>query len=364
MFFGAGNVVFPLILGRAAGAETSSALLGIAVSGVLCPLLGLIAMIYARGDLKVFLRRLGRWPSFICQVILNLSIGLFVVSRLFVLMHVSMKTFFPTLSLELFSGMISVFLFFLAYKPHRIIHLLGTVLTPVLLLILSVLIAAGIWGAPSLPYSEGHGAEAAILGLKCGYQMMDLMSALVFSSLVIPPLLNSQTNGAQTQPIFKTMLGASSIAAALLLVTYAGLVWVAAHYGSQLPSSIPSEELLSALAFKILGPYGEIISSLIVFFACLTTAISSASIFAKFLRTDILKEKVGPNLALIIALGMASLIAMLGFAKIMQLMTPVAELLYPALIALCLLNIGNRIQTVRAPVFFILGFGAGILYIS
>ena len=58
MFFGAGNIVFPLIIGRSAGSEALSAIGGLGLSAVLFPFLGLIAMMLYQGNLKDFLARL------------------------------------------------------------------------------------------------------------------------------------------------------------------------------------------------------------------------------------------------------------------------------------------------------------------
>lgn len=342
MFFGAGNVVFPLILGRNTGSEMSFALLGIGISGVLFPFLGLIAMLFSGGDLKKFLSRLGKWPAFVCHLILNFTMGLFVVSRLFILMHVSAKIFFPNLSLIFFSSLIVILLYGLTYKPHRLITMLGTVLTPLLLVVLGVLMVAGIIGAPSISLATGTSFDSTIQGLTCGYQMMDLLSALVFATLIIPHLMGRKSHSIVDKEIFRKIVAASAIAAFLLMITYVGLVWVAAHYRDQLPYSIPAEELLSVLAFKLLGPQGGVISSLIVFFACLTTAMSSASIFGKYLQSEIFRGKIKENSALILALIMAAFLATLGFSKIMQMVSPLLEVLYPILIVLCLFNIGSR----------------------
>lgn len=367
MFFGAGNVVFPLILGRESGSGYSYALLGIGISGVLFPFLGLISMLFCRGDLKAFLGRLGLWPSRICLLVLNVALGLFIVSRLFTLMHASIQIFLPHLSLELFSLFACLLVFFLTFKPHRMVTLLGIVLTPLLLLVLGILVFSGILNAPVTPLIEKTNLEFVGQGLKCGYQMIDLISALLYGTLIIPPLFKEEAkenSSMKDRKIFKKMFQACSISAFLLILTYVGLTWIAAHYGSQIGTAIPSEGLLSALAFKILGPYGGIISSGIIFLACLTTAMSCSSIFANYLRKEICQSKISMPVSLLISLILSAFLATLGFERIMTILTPLIEILYPALIILCLLTIGNHLfqtKLTRAPVYFMLGFAIGIL---
>ncbi|MBI3508598.1 MAG: branched-chain amino acid transport system II carrier protein [Chlamydiia bacterium] len=355
MFFGAGNVVFPLLIGREAGTQVGVALLGIGISGVLFPFLGLIAMMHYRGDLRAFLRRLGEGPGFICLFLLNIIMGPIVISRLFTLMHASITMILP-ISLELCSVLLCALVFALTYRAQRIISLLGIILTPVLLLVLALLVIAGLRGAPDPVQPVASSWTLALNGLKGGYQMMDLLGALLFSTLIIPHVMGTSQ---QEGNFSKNMIGASVVAALLLLISYAGLGWVAAHHSAHLSPSLPPEALLGALSYHVLGESGAYLASAIVFLACLTTAISLAAVFAHFLQHDLFKEKIGPKTSLGIALSMPAMVATLGFEGIMRLASPLLDVIYPALIVLCLVNIAR--WPVRAPVFFSLGFTAGAL---
>jgi LIVCS family branched-chain amino acid:cation transporter len=363
MFFGAGNLIFPLLLGQKAGMQTPAALVGLGISAVLFPLLGMVAMTYYQGDSRAFLGRLGKWPAFFCLLILNLVMGpLGVTPRLFTLMHASAKVFWPELPFLPFSLALCVVIFFLTYKPHRIISVLGTALTPLLLLTLAVIVYAGAIHAPGAADVSESGWYFALEGLKGGYQMMDLVASVLFSSLIISHFTSGSQTGAMGRGVFKKTLMASCIAAGLLMVTYVGLGWVAAHHGRFLPSTIAPEEILNALSYRLLGSWGAVVAAGAVFLACLTTAISIASVFSSYLRHDLCRDKVHPHVALVGTLLSSVATATLGFSGIMRLMAPLLDMLYPALIALCLVNIGHRVfhvQSVRAPVFFVLGFAAG-----
>ncbi len=54
MFFGAGDLIWPLILGGTAGDKNIYAVLGLLITGVSLPLLGLMAMMLFRGNYKAF----------------------------------------------------------------------------------------------------------------------------------------------------------------------------------------------------------------------------------------------------------------------------------------------------------------------
>ena len=55
MLFGAGNVVYPLALGRDIGHQVWFGLLGFVLTAVIVPLIGLVSTMLADGDYKLFL---------------------------------------------------------------------------------------------------------------------------------------------------------------------------------------------------------------------------------------------------------------------------------------------------------------------
>ncbi|MBS0628275.1 MAG: branched-chain amino acid transport system II carrier protein, partial [Verrucomicrobia bacterium] len=112
MFFGAGNIIFPLLVGHLSGNQTPYALLGLSFSAVAFPVLGLIAMTLSFGNLAIFLKKLGKYPAIILLFILQITQGpLGCMPRLITLMHASLKTYLPNLSLLLFSLLISGLIF-------------------------------------------------------------------------------------------------------------------------------------------------------------------------------------------------------------------------------------------------------------
>lgn len=336
MFFGAGNLVFPLILGQLSGTEVPYAILGLGLSAVAFPFLGLIAMMLYAGNIGLFLSRLGKWPALICLLVLQMSQGpAGAMPRLVTLMHASLKPYFPSFSLLWFSLFICAAVFLLTIRPQRIIHLLGVILTPLLLLILGALIVVGaLWAPEAQPVFEGS-VHHFSQGLKLGYQTMDLAAALLFATVIMPHLSQGTTD---RKEIRRRMTYASLIASGLLMATYVGLSWLSAHHhlGQMAP-----EDLLQRIAMQILGPFGGMISAAAVFLACLTTAISLAAVFSSYLQKEVLKNRFGHAPSLAFTLGATAIIAMLGFSGIVKLWGPLLEALYPALIILCVWNIAR-----------------------
>lgn len=366
MFFGAGNIVFPLILGQLSGSEISFAILGLSISAVIFPFLGLIAMMFYGGDLILFLSRLGKWPSFSLLLILQLTQGpVCCLPRLVTLMHASIKPYFPEISLFIFSILICTALFLLTFRPQKIVDLLGTILTPFLLIALGLLIVFGIMNAPGAPLATEGSFHHFIQGIKGGYQTMDLISSLLFATLILPHLSQGLSNLpalAAKKIMHRRMIGASLIAASLLMATYIGLCWISANHSFSLNPTLSPEDLFQTIAVKVLGPAGGVIAAIAIFLACLTTAISLTVVFSEYLRSNLLNKKISSIFTLSATLLISGAFANLGFSGIMQFMGPILEILYPSLIVLCLFNIAHalyRVQSVQAPVFFALGFALG-----
>ena len=360
MFFGAGNLIFPLLVGKSAGSQTPAALFGFTISAVAFPLLGLISMMFYQGSLHRFLERLGKGPAFCLLLVLQIAQGPLCMSRLFTLMHASIKGYFSWATLPVASVFIAALSFILVYRPQRLIALLGVILTPIFLLSLGILVVVGIVAAPPVPQVPDGAAFHFMQGLRGGYMTMDLISALLFATMVVPHLAAGMGADASTEQLVRrNMTGASLVAAGLLAISYIGLTWLSAYHSAKLPHVQP-EDLLQAISIKILGPWGGIIAAATVFLACLTTAISLAAVFSSYLRQDLFRGRISPTASLALTLGVTAAITNLGFSGILRIMGPILEILYPGLIVLCLLNIAYafyQVKPIRAPVFVALALG-------
>ena len=85
LFFGAGNLIFPIIMGARAGANVGTALIGMLVTAVGIPLLGIISMGISRSEgLMHMSGRVSKAYSYFFTCALYLTIGpLFAIPRRF-----------------------------------------------------------------------------------------------------------------------------------------------------------------------------------------------------------------------------------------------------------------------------------------
>lgn len=352
MFFGSGNLVFPLVVGQLSDGNFGLATFGILITGVLVPFLGILAMLLFNGSTSEFFGRLGKPATFWFPLIALSLMGPFgVLARCMTVAHGSFRLLLPDTPLWLFSVLSCVVIFFLTIKKNKIVPVLGSVLTPLLLLSLAAIAIFGIFSV-DFPHIETAASSWSSFkhGIFQGYQTMDLLAAFFFSTFVITHLqAHKKTQGIDSLPIF---LKASFIGAGLLSVVYFVLVLLGALYAPQL-ASVPPQEMLGFVAQAALGTWAAPIVCAAVVLACLTTAIVLTSLFADFLRKEVTKRKINAPTAIITTLAIAFFTSTLEFSGIAKILGPILEVIYPALIVLTVLSIFHKLwgwTTVRMPI--------------
>jgi LIVCS family branched-chain amino acid:cation transporter len=370
MFFGAGNLIFPILIGRLAGADWVFAILGLSLTAVLVPFLGLATMIFFDADCNRFLARIGKTPGFLLFLLLQMILGPFgVIPRLFTLMHAILKPYIGQISSFHFSVLAALVVFVFTVRKQNIIKILGMVLTPILIGCLCCLFASGFMSVPNQTISGMGPLKSFKTGLLGGYNTMDLIAAFLFATVVLPHFKNESLDTnlvTYKKNLYKKIFFSSLIAATLLLFTYIGISYISAYHSHTVAANLPPEEVLGAIAEKLLGPFGGAIAASTIVTACLTTAITLASIFADYLKKDLLKDRVDSKQSLLITLLITIFFANLGFTGIARFLGPILEICYPGLIVLTLFNLANYfkgIKTIKLPVFVTFLFSS-ILYIA
>ena len=359
MFFGAGNVVFPLDLGRVAGNLNIYAIAGLMLTAVFVPFSGLLAMFLFGGDYKLFFARMGKVPGFLIMSFLMVLIGPFMaIPRCITLSYSTLQMYLPNVSLFYFSIAACILLFVFAARRSRILDVLGHVLSPILLISLTILIVKGMLYHPVAAVTSYSRGGIFFYGLKEGYYTMDLMGAFFFSVVVLIGLKRAlgKTFDSESEKgkknFFKITLTSSAIGAGLLGLIYGGFSYVSSFYATTLGLA-QKDTILSALAYNILGTFGAIVANVAVSLACLTTAITLVAVFAEFAENEFFKKRVGYTSSLLITLILSFAFSNLGFMGIIKMSEPILLICYPVLIVLTLLNIANKLfglKMVKTPV--------------
>lgn len=347
MFFGSGNLVFPIEVGKLSAGNVWPASIGFFLTGVLVPFLGAFAMMLFNGSTKQFFACMGRPATFWFPLIALSLMGPFgVLARCITVAHGSFCLLFPETSLVAFSIGMCVVILLAAVKKNRIVPFLGALLTPVLLIALLAIGAFGFYYGSFPDAALGQGFQSFETGFHEGYQLMDLLAAFFFSTFVIEHLNEQMKKAEELRPPLQLFIRAALVGGGLLTCVYFSLIFLGSMYSEQL-EGVSSVEMIGTIAQLAIGPLGAPIVSAAVVLACLTTGIVLTSLFAEFFYKEVAHEKVTMDQSLALTLLIAFGVSTFEFAGIARFLGPVLEAIYPALIVLTLFNIFSKMWGVR-----------------
>lgn len=348
MFFGSGNLVYPLAVGAAAGSQAFFGALGLILTAVCVPLAGCLGILFYEGSPRCFFSFLGdrgfRLLAFIC---LSLMGPFGVLARCLTVAHGTFSGTGVEISATLFSAVSCLLLWLAAFYRQAILELLGKWLTPLLLATLTAIIACGLWQSyDNASYFPASAWTAFGSGAHQGYQMMDLLAAFFFSGFVIAELKAKLPQKEAQDAILPLFIKASCLAGALLALIYVALIYLGFHYATLL-SSVPPQSMLATIATHTIGPFGGTLACVTFILACFTTALVLTVLFADFLRTELLGDKIPNWLALLITVSIAFFISTLEFSGIASFLGPLMEAIYPFMIAVTAYNIARYVWQTR-----------------
>lgn len=348
MFFGSGNLVFPLQIGYQAGSHWLVSFAGLFLTGIILPFMGLFVIKLHKGDYSSFFGEAGSIARIILPLFTLSLLGSFgVVPRCITVAHGGLQFIFPELSLIIFSLVFCGLCYIICLNDRLMISILGKWLTPVLLVSLTFLIILGAIKSPptsalTAPLSYNSSFK---VGFFQGYETMDLFAAFFFSSLVFKQIQILMPSTSTHKDIIRFALKASLIGAGLLSIVYLGFVYLGAHYRFIL-SGASQESLLPSITSYLLGDRAALLIGVIVILSCLTTAVALNNIYARYLCSSFkLQDKAFPGVLLITTL-ISFAISLLDFKGIAGFLSPLLKATYPSLIALTFLSItlrGNKI---------------------
>lgn len=338
LFFGAGNLIFPPVLGASAGDRLPAVMAGFLITGVLLPLVAVIAVSTSGEGILGLARRVGGRFGAVAPAAVYLSIGpLYAIPRVVTVAYeLATRPVLELLGaapgrwtlLAHAAGFLVVSVL-IALRPSRLADRVGRWLTPALLVLIAVLCVATIAGddvverAASGPYA----ASPFSTGLTQGYLTMDVLAATVFGIVVIQTL-RSRGIGS-TGRVVRATAAAGGIAAALLAAVYIGLAMIGTRTGG---AADDGTALLRSAASSALGPAGVIVFAAIVILACLTTSVGLLSAWAGYAYATLPRTTFSRHL--VAGAGCALILSNLGLAVIIRIVAPLTLLLYPITITL------------------------------
>ncbi len=339
MFFGSGNLVFPLEIGRNAGDQWMLGFLGLFLTGILLPFLGLFVIKLHRGSYNAFFAEAGELSRLVLPLFTLSLLGSFgVVPRCITVAHAGIGYLYPQISLVAFSFVFCIATFMFGLKEHIMISILGKWMTPFLLIALFILISMGILMAPDIGLNTMREPSAFADGFLRGYRTMDLFAAFFFSSLIFKQIQEAMPEGLSHGKMIRAALKPSLVGSSLLAAIYLGFVFLGAYYHS-FTAGVSPELILPTIAAHLLGEKATLLIGIIIVFSCLTTAVALNNIYAQYLSSCFKIPNRKFPIVLFVTVATSFLVSLLDFRGIEKFLAPALEVSYPSLILLTILSI-------------------------
>lgn len=344
MYFGAGNLIFPVLMGQLAGEDVLLATIGFIVTAVGLPFLGILAMIISKSQ-SLFDLGSKVHPIFAYgfTIALYMTIGpMFALPRLGnVSFEIGLSSIVPTeharLTLALFTTCFYALALFFALRPSRIITWIGRVINPLFLLCLGILFVAAfiqpMGDFRSTPVSPIYENRAFFKGFLEGYNTMDALAALAFGVIIIDAV--KRLGITESRDVQRETAKSSVVSLVLMCLIYALLALVGAMSVNRLPVAENGGLALAAIARYYFGPYGYLLLVIIVTLACLKTAIGLIVACSETFTSLFPKSLSYTQYAILFTI-FSCLVSNVGLSQLIQLSIPVLMFLYPMAIALIL----------------------------
>ena len=351
LFFGAGNLIFPIHMGQMAGANMWVSVLGFLVTGVGLPLLGVAALGISRSTgLFDLSSKAGKPYGLFFTCLLYLTIGpFFAIPRCATTSFtVGLEQILPNNGRE----RLYLFLFTLAFFaaalifslfPGKILTVVGKILNPCFLLFLGVLVAVSLI-SPSAAVSDvapqgDYVSKPFFTGFLDGYNTMDALAGLAFGIIVVRVIsgLGVKEPGA----IASNTVRSGIFSCLLMALIYVAVAVVGAQSRGIFETSENGGIAFAQIAQHYLGYAGLFVLAATVTLACLKTSVGLITSCAETF-SGIFKKGPSYRVWAIIFSAVSFLFANLGLNSIITYSLPVLMFLYPLAIVLILLALFGK----------------------
>lgn len=347
LFFGAGNLIFPPLLGKQAGGATFQSLLAFGITAVVFPILGVVAVAKTKG-LSNLASKVDKYFAIVFTTMIYMAIGpgLGIPRAGSLPFEMAVAPFLPeNVSLSL-SRLVYTFVFFLvAYfvclKPNKLVTRMGKFLTPALLVLITVMFVGVLFKNPNAVTSPvgDYATSSTVKGFLEGYNTMDTIAALNFGLVISLAVKSFKVENEEKVIGYTVRVGL--VAGSFLFVIYAMLAYIGMTTSGLTGDVKNGAEILTTVSQYVFGKFGIVLLASIFTLACLTTCIGLITSISKFFET-MTKEKVSYHKWIVFWTFLSFLVANFGLNTILKVSVPVLVAIYPVSIVLILLGLTEK----------------------
>lgn len=346
MLFGAGNLIFPIHLGQLAGSHWLTASSGFLISGVLIPLMALLAISITRSNgIYDLARPNGHYYALIFLILIHATLGpLFATPRtatvpyeIGIASHLSAGA--NSLGLLIYSAIFFLLVYYFSAREAKITTLIGKILNPLFLLMLFTIFLLAfispLGKTGNITPTAAYAQNAFTNGFLEGYNTMDGLAALAFGITVISSIKALGIKRQRDVSLATAKSGLIGIAGVAII--YLALIWLGATSLHHFKIAENGGTTLAQIAHYYLGTAGDAILATLATITCLTTAMGLVVAFSQDFHRRF--PRISYKTFLKFNCGLSFLFANLGLNQIITWSTPFLMFLYPLAITLIILGI-------------------------
>ncbi|SFN37915.1 branched-chain amino acid:cation transporter, LIVCS family [Izhakiella capsodis] len=339
LFVGAGNIIFPPMVGIQSGEHVWTAALGFLITAVGLPVITVIALARVGGGIDALSSPIGKKAGVLLATVCYLAVGpLFATPRT---ATVSFEVGIAPLTGEgaspllIYSLIYFALVIIISLYPGKLLDTVGHFLAPLKIVALTVLgVAALLWPAGNLiPATADYQRAAFSSGFVNGYLTMDTLGAMVFGIVIVNA---ARSRGVEQSSLLTryTMI-AGLIAGVGLTLLYLSLFKLGSGSGVLVEQGANGAAILHAYVQHTFGGFGSFLLAALIFIACMVTAVgltcACAEFFAEYLPFS--------YRTLVFILGLFSMVVSnLGLSHLIHISVPVLTAIYPPCIVLVILS--------------------------
>lgn len=338
-YFGAGNLIFPPMLGLQSGTHWAISAVGLVISGIFLPILAIVVIGLAGSVTNI--------TNHVSKSFFSIIIGAIMVFATFVSVPrtaavaiemgaqgiVSNTPYVPAVILYF------VLTFFFAKNKGNVLDKIGKILTPAMAIILFVLVIRGVFFPIGTPV-DTELTQPFVNAFLGGYQTGDVLVSFMMASVFIGTIVEKGYSSAKSRN--RVTILAGMVAFLCLLVVYGGLLYMGACGSGIFPADIGRAELLVGLIQRSGGQMAMTGLGIAVILACLTTAVGQVAAIADYFTT-LSKNRLNYKYTVVVVSAVSTLIALMGVDKIVIFSTPMFLAMYPPALALLLFGLLRKV---------------------
>ncbi|WP_297206873.1 branched-chain amino acid transporter carrier protein BrnQ [uncultured Pluralibacter sp.] len=358
LFVGAGNIIFPPMVGLQAGEHVWTAAFGFLITAVGLPVLTVIALAKVGGGVDTLSTPIGKVAGVLLAVVCYLTVGpLFATPRTATVsfeMGIAPLTGDGWQPLMVYSIIYFALVILVSLYPGKLLDTVGNFLAPLKILALTVLsVAAIMWPAGTISHAlEAYQTASFSNGFVNGYLTMDTLGAMVFGIVIVNAARSRGVT--ESRLLTRYTIWAGLMAGVGLTLLYLALFRLGSDSGSLIDQNANGAAILHAYVQHTFGGAGSFMLAALIFIACMVTAVGLTTACAEFFSQYLpLSYR-----SLVFILGLFSMVVSnLGLSHLIQVSIPVLTAIYPPCIVLVLLSFTrgwwHSAARVIAPAMFI-----------